>query len=388
MKNSSFPKSIMTSGPQPGIANELTQSERRILGLVFRQGALTQANLVEGTELTQQSISRIINRLTDGGLLEPGERMASGRRGYPSATVKIVPGFTFALGVSVMTDAVSIALTNFAGSVLYECKQAFATMQMANVLAWIEASFHQIKTEHVPQGATFAGVGIGIPGSFIGTAPGFNTPLLLEEWAGIDVERVLSDRFGMPVWADNDGNVAALGESMIGVGRWAQNFAYLYIAAGVGGGVILNGGLWRGRHGNAGEFAGGLPPDIYPFPNLELLRQLVAKDGEGFATIHDMLERFDPNWPAITHWIARVHDSLSIIASNATAILDLDAIVLGGRMPRVLAQKVIPQIEFYDQKRRAIPRPTARLVPSEAMGDAAAIGAALLPLKHRYFSYS
>jgi predicted NBD/HSP70 family sugar kinase len=371
-----------------GLNVEPTQSERHILGLVFRHGALTQAKLVERTELTQQSISRIINRLTDAGMLEPGQRMASGRRGYPSATVKIAPGYTYALGVSVMTDAVSIALTDFAGAVHHERKQAFTTMQMAKVVDWIETSFNEIKAKHAPPGATFAGVGIGIPGSFIGTAPGFNTSPQLEDWAGIDVERVLADRFGMPVWADNDGNVAALGESMIGVGRWAQNFAYLYIAAGVGGGVILNGELWRGRHGNAGEFAGGLPPDIYPFPNLELLRQLVAKDGKRFATINDMLENFDIHWPGIDDWVNRVRDSFSIIASNATAILDLDVIVLGGRMPRVLAQKVIPQIELYDQKRRSIPRPTAKLVPAEAVGDAAAIGASLLPLKHRYFSYT
>src|SRR5690606_21174991 len=137
------------------------QSERHILGLVFRQGALTQAKLVEDTELTQQSISRIINRLTDGGLLEPGQRMASGRRGYPSVTVKIAPGFTYALGVSIMTDAASIALTDFAGTVLHERKQAFTTMQMAKVVDWIEDSFHHIKAEHVPPGATFAGAGIG-----------------------------------------------------------------------------------------------------------------------------------------------------------------------------------------------------------------------------------
>lgn len=363
----------------------LTRSDRRVLGLLFRRGPMTQAGLVRETELTQQSVSRIVAKLMDAGMLLPSERIASGRRGYPSGTVKVMPDFTFSLGVSIMADAAAIAVLDFSGAVRHELRQAFSPMALAVVVDWLAASRREIDA-WLPSGATLAGVGVGISGSFIGTAVGFNTPYALEEWAGIDIEKILSEAMGLPVWADNDGNVAALGESMIGVGRWARNFAYLYIASGVGGGVILDGELWRGRYGNAGEFAGGLPPDIYPFPNLELLRQLVAKDGRLFATVNDMVENFDPHWPAITEWIARVRDSLSIIASNATAILDLDAVVLGGRMPRPLAERVIPQIELFDQKRRSVPRPTARLVPAEAAGDAAAIGAALLPLKNRYFA--
>ncbi|MBW7837258.1 MAG: ROK family transcriptional regulator [Sphingomonadales bacterium] len=367
-------------------APELTRSERRILGLLFRRGSMTQATLAEETELTQQSVSRIVTRLQDQGMLETGERIASGRRGYPSATVKIAPGYTYSLGVSIMADAASVAAIDFSGAVRCEIRRAFSPMRLGDVTEWINGVIDQIRKDKLPKQSTIAGVGVGISGSFIGKEVGFNTPYVLEEWAGIDLEKVLSAAFRLPVWADNDGNVAALGESMIGVGRWARNFAYLYIATGVGGGVILDGELWRGRYGNAGEFAGGLPPDIYPFPNLELLRQLAAKDGHIFATVNDMVEHFDPTWPAINQWIARVRDSFSIIASNATAILDLDAIVFGGRMPRALAEKVIPQIELYDQKRRSVPRPTAMLVPAEAMGDAAAIGAALLPLKHKFFA--
>ena len=363
----------------------LTRSQRRILGLVFRRGAVTQADLVEDMDLTQQSVSRIISALLDGGLLTHGERISSGRRGYPSATVCIAPGFTHSFGVSIMTDAVSLALVDFSGAVLHEKKQGFEAMSMSRVGYWIRSAIEATAATRLPEGATIAGVGVGIPGSFTGKRAMFNTPHMLEDWANVDVEAVLAEKLELPVWSENDGNVAALGESMIGVGRWAPSFAYLYLSSGVGGGVILDGKLWRGRHGNAGEFAGGLPPNIYPFPNLELLRHLLTQEGRIFATVNDMLEHFDPDWPAIDVWINRVRDSLSIIVSNATAILDLDAIVFGGRMPKTLAQKIIPHIEFYDQKRRAMARPTAQLVPAEARGDAAAIGAALLPLKAQFF---
>ncbi|MEX1146855.1 MAG: ROK family transcriptional regulator [Sphingomonadales bacterium] len=370
----------------PETDSPLTNSQRRILDLVFRKGALTQADITVTADLTQQSVSRIISGLTDCAMLKSGKRVSSGKRGYPSATVEINPGFTHAFGISVMTDAVSVALIDFSGTVLHEQKRGFTAMPLDAVVDWIAATLDTIRADHMPDNSRIAGAGVGIPGSFIGNDIGFNTSHMLEDWAHIDLEAILSERLGLEVWTDNDGNVAALGESMVGVGRWASSFAYLHLATGVGGGIVLNNDLWRGRYGNAGEFAGGLPPNIYPFPNLELLRHLVSQDGLLFSNVNEMVAAFDPAWPAIDNWINKVRDSLSIIASNVTAILDLDAIVLGGRMPRLLAERVIPQIELYDQKRRSIARPTARLVPAEAQGDAAAIGAALLPLKHKYFT--
>src|SRR3546814_10413726 len=109
---------------------------------------------------------------------------------------------------------------------------------------------------------------------------------------------------------------------MLGVGRWATSFAYLYLSSGVGGGLMLNGDLWRGRYANAGEFAGGLPPNIYPFPNLELIRVLAARDGISFETVDELVSNYDPSWQAIAEWISRVHDTVFIIYLQETANLD------------------------------------------------------------------
>jgi predicted NBD/HSP70 family sugar kinase len=50
---------------------------------------------------------------------------------------------------------------------------------------------------------------------------------------------VFEASFGRASWADHDGNVAAIGESLVGGGRWARSFAYLYIATGLGGGLVI-----------------------------------------------------------------------------------------------------------------------------------------------------
>ena len=63
---------------------DLTRNERRALDMMFRTGAITQAQLAERLEVTQQSASRILSSLADQGMISSGERIKMGSRGYPA----------------------------------------------------------------------------------------------------------------------------------------------------------------------------------------------------------------------------------------------------------------------------------------------------------------
>jgi glucokinase len=72
-------------------------------------------------------------------------------------------------------------------------------------------------------------------------------------WENVPLQAQLEAEFAVPVRLDNDANAAALGEYRFGAGRGADSLLYVTVSTGVGGGWVLNGRLWRGHEGLAGE---------------------------------------------------------------------------------------------------------------------------------------
>lgn len=362
-----------------------SEVERNIAGLVLRRGAMTQGEISRAINRPQQTVSRLLARLVERGALRPGERVATGKRGQLSVKVEIVPDYAYSFGIAILWDAVAVTLMNFGGEILGRRLRVMATMSHDDVVFELRRMIDELKTRCSIDPCRVFAAGVGIPGTFMRETGQVNTPLVLDEWANINLEEALAHDLELPVWVENDGNAAAIGESLFGVGRRALDFVYLYIATGLGGGVIQNGRLVRGAFGNAGEVAQLLPPLIYPHPNLTLLREFVCRRGVEVESVSDLVTNFDPEWPGVDEWIARARDSLSLIASAGAALLDPAVIVIGGRIPDALTRKVIPHIEIFDQRRRSFERPLPPIVAAEADGESVSVGAAALPFTEYFF---
>ena len=383
-KKKATPK--IKKAPMRAEITDPTESEKTILSLVVRSGGLSQPDIAKKSEFSQQSVSRLVNGLIERGALYEGARKSEGRRGQPSRIIEIAPDYAYSFGVAIMTDAISVSLLDFSGVVLEQDHCAMTTMTRTAVISELKNIFAGFVKKRRISKKRIIGVGVGISGYSLGGHGRYNTPRTLDDWALVDIEQLLQEQLGFPVWVENDGNAASIGESLVGAGRTYDNFAYIFFSTGIGGGVVINHELMRGMHGNAGEIGLLLPRGIYTHPNLELLRQLVANQGTDVSGISEMLEKFDPDWPAVDEWIARARDSLSLIVSSLAAILDPEAIVFGGRIPKELARRIIPHVEIFDDARRAEPRPIPRLMVSETNGDACAIGAAALVFNKRFFT--
>lgn len=109
------------------------------------------------------------------------------------------------------------------------------------------------------------GVGIGVPGIIdLHTGMVRESPNL-PGWSDYPVRDEIEKRLKAPVILENDANVAALGEKWLGAGRHVGDMAMLTLGTGVGGGVILDGKIWHGMTGMAGEFGHiTVEPDGHP----------------------------------------------------------------------------------------------------------------------------
>jgi glucokinase len=113
--------------------------------------------------------------------------------------------------------------------------------------------------------SALCGIGVGIPG-LIDTESGrlVESPNL-PGWSDYDVKGEIEKRLGTTVILDNDANMAALGEQWLGAGRNSESLCMYTLGTGVGGGLILDGNLWRGWNGMAGELGHcNVEPDGHP----------------------------------------------------------------------------------------------------------------------------
>lgn len=363
-----------------------TANERIVMGLLSRHGSASRADLARLTGLAPHSITRLIDPLLARGLLIEGARHIAGR-GKPSAPLSLDPTAAFAVGLSVMTDTVSLVLLDLGGAVRGACSARLDHVELRPALAQIRSMMDEAIGAVGWDRDRLVGVGVGVTGYFIGQGTRLNPPRLLDSWALVPLDTIIADELGLPTWVDNDGNVAAIGEALLGVGRTVRDFAYLYFSAGFGGGLVSGGHPLRGRNGNAGEFA-SIIPQGWPQPTLEALRLSMAAHGHHHPDVFEMLQGFDASSPGVQEWLDASEPSLNLVASAISATLDPEMIVLGGRLPRALSRLLIPRIQFTNPERRGHHRPVPKIVTSTIEGDATAVGAATLPMRAAFFHHA
>lgn len=103
------------------------------------------------------------------------------------------------------------------------------------------------------QDATPTAIGVSFGGPVDATTGTVRLSHHVSGWENIPLKNLLEQEFGIPTNVDNDANVAALGEYRFGAGTGYDSLFYITISTGVGGGWILNGKLWQGAGGMAGE---------------------------------------------------------------------------------------------------------------------------------------
>lgn len=214
-------------------------------------GQLTQADVARKTGLSAATVSTIVRELTGSGRVEVLSDGA-GRRGR---VIGLARENGLVVGIGVGHTHVRVAVSDLAHQVLGERVVALDTD--ASVDAVVEASRRlgqELLAEHGREhGQRVLGVGVAVPGPLDEQTHRVEGETILPGWAGTDLRARFQQAWSVPVLIENDANVGALGEVAWGAARGRRHAIYLKVASGVGAGLVLDGRLYRGAHGTAGE---------------------------------------------------------------------------------------------------------------------------------------
>jgi len=168
-----------------------------------------------------------------------------------------------ALGVDFGGTAVKVGLVDHRGRLIRE--DGFPTSRARGVNGWMEEVAAAAERMGIPKGrwrTALSGIGVGVPG-FVDFERGFIHDLTnVPGWTSVHLASLMRRRFGLRVVVDNDCNAMAFGECQFGAGRRYRHAVFLTLGTGVGGGIVLDGRVWRGAYSMAGEI-GHVPIDLH-----------------------------------------------------------------------------------------------------------------------------
>ena len=226
---------------------------------------------------------------------------------------------------------------------------------------------------------------------------------MLPAWHGEGVSRGLREKFGLPVLVDNDANVGALAESWWGAARGVRDSVYLKVATGIGSGHIINGKIYRGSSGTAGEI-GHLAIDPQGPVCVCGLKGCLATL-VGTQALVARAERLLPEYPqsrlhagavtittiedaaladdALALKVVRdAADSLGIAVAGVLNLLNPSVVTVGGSLARLGEVLLGPLRQSVSERTLVSSVAAARLVASELGARDVAVGAATLVLQH------
>jgi predicted NBD/HSP70 family sugar kinase len=226
-----------------------------VLQLLWRARELSRAELSRRTGMSRSSVSSLVSELLDAGLVEEtGTGESSG--GRRPILLRFRDDACLIAGLDMGATHIACALTDLRGNVVAWRQTAFdARSNPLGALDECEALVDACLDARGLRRSALAGLGLAVPSPVDPRAPGRLAPMILPAWTGLDVHEALKDRFVLPVVIDNDANLGALAERWWGAGRGGDDLVFIKLGTGVGAGFILNGEVYRGAYGIAGELS-------------------------------------------------------------------------------------------------------------------------------------
>lgn len=352
---------------------------------------LSRADLAHEVQLTKSTVSMLVRELIDEGWLVEREVVATGDLGRRPTPLFVDPQRLLLLGAEVGIEGVRAVATSLTGDVLAQARLGYGAARSAkSCIAVLATAMLKVFKQLDASTQRVIGIGVGLPGG-VDEARGFLHFAPNLQWRNVPVGELLAEKLagsaleGVPVFLQNEADVAAIGEMEFNSSEATDPLLYVSVNQGVGAGVVVGDRLLMGSHGFAGEVGHivlqvdgplcscgrrgcaealigprAMLPTEHPHPLAELQRLL----GEGHAET--------------ARAVNRAGSYLGVLLHNLSAAYDPGCIVLGGSVIELGDAFLAPAMQVlrgYAEAANLAPPPVRT---SRFGADAVAIGAAAL----------
>jgi predicted NBD/HSP70 family sugar kinase len=331
------PRTPARNGPDAPVRQSSLRAHN--LALVLRQVAATgrpvsRADVAAATGLTRATVSTLVEELVRGQLVAeigPAPRAGAGR---PATGLVLAGSGPAGLGLEINVDYLAGCVLDLSGTVRHRVtewvdQRGRPPHEVVASLGGLAAAAQRAAAE---QGLEIVGAAVAVPGlvqdGVVRLAPNL-------EWRGVRLRELLTAVLaGLPGSVDNEANLAALGEAAPG-----RSFVYVSGEVGIGAGIVLDGKLFQGTHGWAGELGHvAVRPDGPPCHcgSRGCLEQyagqeaILAAAGLPGGTVADAVTRASAGDPPMLAALAGAGRALGVAVAGVVNLLDVGTVVLGG----------------------------------------------------------
>ncbi len=360
-----FLRSSSRDSNNPHILRSINRST--VLELIRASQPISRTQIARRSGISLPTVMRVVDDLILEKLVK-FSGLSESTGGRPPTLLELDSHCNSVIGLDLGGTRMFGAVADIGGHIQTELYVAHREGGNQNYIRSLIDLIEQLLAAPHPPEQAVRGIGVGVSGvtltdqGVVAFAPNLN-------WYDLPLRQILTDQFNLPVFIDNDVNMAALGEYAFGAGRGCLNMATITVGTGVGAGIIIDGALYRGRNQAAGEIG-------YMLPGIEFLgKQRTSRFGElenmisesGIAgracrLLQEMQIPFSPGevtsesvFEAARRgdaWAQRILDEtidyLSVAIGSMSSILDLDLIILGGGMAHsadLLIEPILKRLE-------------------------------------------
>ena len=226
-----------------------------ILRLIWREHQISRAEISRQLDLSRSTVTELVRELLKTGLVaEVGIGISSG--GRKPIVLEFQDDAKVILGIDIGATHVSVAMTNLRGKLLFWKEKEYpvredseGTHKLINELCNESLSSQNLSYDKL------LSIGVAVPSPVDPIRPEYLSESIIPGWHGKSGLERLREKYGVPVYLDNDANLGALAENWWGAGKDVNDLIYIKISNGIGAGYIFGGKLYRGAKGIAGEMS-------------------------------------------------------------------------------------------------------------------------------------